>query len=226
MRNLLRLKERGDAADRHSHALEDEADARTAALVAQQVEIEHQALAFADQTVVLRERTRALESALERAELANRAKDRLLMTVSHELRTPLNTILGWAEMLQKRPTLVLFERALPVIRRNTVAQLHVVNQLLDVATIDTGRMQVTMGATDIRGVVSDAVEVTSPIALAKHVSIVFDDDGTAAIVLGDSVRLQQVLWHLLSNAVKFTPDGGAVHVHIDLPHRTADRRGL
>jgi signal transduction histidine kinase len=217
VRNLLRLKAYADAYDRYSQILEGEVDARTADLVKGRDALEQQAEVLADRTAVLRQRTSALAAALERAEFANHAKDRLLMTVSHELRTPLNAILGWADILIGRHDPTMLERALPVIRRNAIAQTLVVDQLLDVARIDTGRLQLALRPTDLWPIVLDVLEIVRPAALAKRIELKVAGDVTGrAIVLGDPVRLQQVVWNLLSNAVKFTPDGGTVRVHAQL----------
>ena len=134
------------------------------------------------------------------------------MTVSHELRTPLNAILGWADLLERRPETSLLQRGLPVIKRNALAQARVVDDLLDVASIEAGKMRLEPRATDLRPILSHAIDVVRPASEAKRITILSTDDDAPAIVLGDPVRLQQILWNLLSNAVKFTPDGGTVCV--------------
>jgi CheY-like chemotaxis protein len=158
------------------------------------------------------ERTRDLTLALARAEEANRSKEAFLAIVSHELRTPLNAILGWVELLQRRPDSAMVQRGLPVIRRNALAQARVVEDLLDVSSIEAGKMRVEARLTDLRIVVSNAIEVVQPAAEAKRIAIVETGGATPAIVLGDPDRLQQIVWNLLANAMKFTPEGGTVHV--------------
>jgi CheY-like chemotaxis protein len=158
------------------------------------------------------ERTRDLTLALARAEEANRSKEAFLAIVSHELRTPLNAILGWVELLQQRPDSAMVQRGLPVIRRNALAQARVVEDLLDVSSIEAGKMRVEARLTDLRIVVSNAIEVVQPAAEAKRIAIVETGGTMPAIVLGDPDRLQQIVWNLLANAMKFTPEGGTVHV--------------
>jgi CheY-like chemotaxis protein len=158
------------------------------------------------------ERTRDLIVALARAEQTNRTKEAFLAIVSHELRTPLNAILGWAELLERRPDPAMLQRGLLVIKRNALAQARVVADLLDVSSIEAGKMRIETQLTDLRVIVSNAIDVVRPAAEAKRISIVLTGDETPAIVLGDPDRLQQIVWNLLSNAMKFTPEGGTVHV--------------
>jgi signal transduction histidine kinase len=150
----------------------------------------------------------------ERARQASCVGDAFLATVSHELRTPLNTILGWADMLEKRPDQELLLKGLPVIKRNALAQARVVDNLLDMSRIDAGGMRIETRLTDLHGAVSNAIEVVQPAAEAKRVSITRNGDDAPAIILADPLRLQQILWNLLSNAIKFTPAEGVVRVEI------------
>ena len=150
---------------------------------------------------------------------ANRAKDEFLATVSHELRTPLNAMLGWVKMLRSG---VLSEadadHALEVFERNARSQAQLIDDLLDVSRIITGKLRLELRPVDLVAVVRAAVDVVRPAAAAKsvrlHVSIDAETEGPDGVVSGDADRLQQVVWNLLSNAVKFTPKGGDVRVEM------------
>jgi signal transduction histidine kinase/CheY-like chemotaxis protein len=159
----------------------------------------------------VRERTADLANALQHAEEANRAKEAFLATVSHELRTPLNAILGWADVLERRPEPALLKRALPVIIRNAQAQARVVGDLVDVSSIAAGKMRLDPQTVDLRALVANTVDVVQAAADAKRVTV-----NVAAmpsmIVWGDPARLRQIIWNLLSNATKFTPEGGSIQV--------------
>ena len=155
------------------------------------------------------ERTRLL--ARERD--ANRLKDEFLATLSHELRTPLNAVLGWARVL--RTTSVAPDtrgRALETIERNARAQARLIDDLLEVSRIVTGKLRLQVRPADLATIVDAAVEVVQPAAAAKRLSLRVDVDSRPAMTFGDPDRLQQVVWNLLSNAVKFTPAGGDVLV--------------
>jgi signal transduction histidine kinase/ActR/RegA family two-component response regulator len=176
-------------------------------------------------TAALEERTRleiAQEELLERehaaragAEEANRLKDEFLATVSHELRTPLSAILVWSDML-RRGTIQepLRERALTAIYNGGKRQAQLIDDLLDVSRIISGKLRVERTVVALRTVVSDAVQVIQPAADANDVRIHVDVDPSIGPVYGDAGRLQQIVWNLLSNAVKFTPAGGAVNVQV------------
>lgn len=163
-----------------------------------------------------RERLLARERvAREEAEEANRLKDEFLATVSHELRTPLTAVLGWVQMLrtgtlppEKR------ERALATVERNARAQGQLVEDLLDVSRIMTGKLKLEVSSVDVSQVVEAALESLRPAAEAKGIRVqaALDSSGT---IMGDMSRLQQVVWNLLSNAVKFTPKGGRVQVLVE-----------
>ncbi len=159
-----------------------------------------------------------LAAALEReqgarreAETASALKDQFLMTVSHELRTPLTAIYGWARMLVTG-TMNEHQRgsALQTIERNARAQMHIIDDLLDVSRVMGGKLRLDIRSVDLAGVVRDAVETVRPAAHAKGMQIDVRIDEAAGAVAGDPERLQQVVWNLLSNAVKFTPAGGRV----------------
>ena len=149
------------------------------------------------------------------AEAANRIKDEFLTTLSHELRTPLTSIIGWAGLLRggevKRE---MQEQALESIERNARAQARLIDDLLDVSRIISGKLRLETRQLDLDAVVESALDVVRPAAAAKKIRVLYTSDPEVGPVLGDPGRLQQVLWNLLSNAVKFTPEGGRVEVHL------------
>jgi PAS domain S-box-containing protein len=148
----------------------------------------------------------------EEAERANRAKDDLLALVSHELRTPLSAILGWTQVLSRQAAGdAQLQHGLAVIERNTRLQARLVEDLLDVSRIGSGKLRLDVQRVDLANVVEAALEVASPGLLARNLRLqkVLDP---GAVVAGDPGRLQQVFWNLLSNATKFTPAGGTVKV--------------
>jgi len=156
-----------------------------------------------------------------RAEEASRAKDEFLAVVSHELRTPLHAMLGWTRML-RMGTLGPEKqaRALETVERNAQAQAQLVEDLLDVSRIITGKLRINVGPVQLAPVVEAAIDAVRPAAEAKGVHLEPELDGRAPLVAGDPDRLQQVIWNLLSNAVRFTPRGGRVRVRLHL--READ----
>jgi signal transduction histidine kinase/ActR/RegA family two-component response regulator len=163
-----------------------------------------------------RARLLALEQAARRqAEEANRIKDEFLATLSHELRTPLNAILGWGQVLR---TGKLDEesaaRALETIERNARAQAQLIADLLDISRIITGKLRLDFKPVELHRIIEAALDSAGPAAAAKGVHLVVALDTLRSPVLGDSDRLQQVIWNLLSNAIKFTPSGGRVEVHL------------
>jgi PAS domain S-box-containing protein len=150
------------------------------------------------------------------AQVANRTKDEFLATLSHELRTPLNAVLGWSHMLSTG-TLPsdLQRRAFEAIERNARAQAQLVDDLLDVSRIVSGRLSLTMSDVDLTAVVHSAIDTVRPAAAAKGVELeIADQPPGRPIVAGDADRLRQVYWNLLSNAVKFTPRGGRIRVKV------------
>jgi len=152
------------------------------------------------------------------AETASALKDQFLMTVSHELRTPLTAIYGWARMLVAG-TMNEHQRgsALQTIERNARAQMHIIDDLLDVSRVMGGKLRLDIEPIDVGRVVRDAVETVRPAAQAKGIGIDVRIDPAVGRVGADRERLQQVVWNLLSNAVKFTAAGGRVlaAVHAD-----------
>jgi signal transduction histidine kinase/ActR/RegA family two-component response regulator len=153
----------------------------------------------------------ALHTARESAERANRLKDEFLATLSHELRTPLNAVLGWVAMLrhsQIEPPRI--PGVLETIERNAQAQAQLIADVLDVSRIITGRLRLTIGPIRVAEVIENAAETARPAANAKHIDLRIETDEDLPTILGDADRLRQVVWNLVSNAVKFTPAGGSV----------------
>jgi signal transduction histidine kinase/CheY-like chemotaxis protein len=147
------------------------------------------------------------------AEDANRLKDQFLAVVSHELRTPLNAILGWADMLRRgklEPTQQ--DRACQTIYSSAQRQAELIEDLLDVARIASGKLRLERARVDLRDVVRDAVQVIQPGAELKGIRVTVDATGDLGRIFADAARLQQIISNLLSNAVKFTPSGGTVSV--------------
>jgi PAS domain S-box-containing protein len=150
------------------------------------------------------------------AQRANRLKDEFVALVSHELRTPLTPILGGVYMLRTEAhDDQMFERALDLIERNARTQVRIVNDLLDVSRIMSGKLRLNMEPVDLADVIHAAVETVRPASNAKDIQIDLDLKSTGAMISGDADRLQQVVWNLLANAVKFTPNGGRVLIELE-----------
>jgi len=162
------------------------------------------------------ERDQLLDSeraARSEAERASRTKDEFLATLSHELRTPLHAILGWTQVLRKAPALTDdVAKGLVVIERNARSQAQIIEDLLDMSSIISGKVRLDVQQLDIASVVTSTIETVRPAALAKGVRLQVVLDPSAPQVRGDPNRLQQVLWNLLTNAVKFTSKDGRVTV--------------
>ena len=168
-----------------------------------------------------RQRRGLLDSELaarHEAETANRAKDDFLATLSHELRTPLNAIVGWTRMLLDG---ILDEqsarRALAIIDRNAHAQAQLVTDLLDISRIITGKLTLTLRPVDVGSVVGAALDAVRPAAAHKRIRLTPRLGARACVIRGDSHRLQQAISNLLTNAIKFTPEGGTVDVRLTEP---------
>jgi signal transduction histidine kinase len=158
----------------------------------------------------------AIENALYAQEReANRIKDEFLSTLSHELRTPLNAILGWTQLLRINPEPHEVGHGLEVIERNARAQAKLIEDLLDVSRITSGKLRLNARPLRLSSVVDAAVEAVRPQAVDKGVSLNWDGATFDDTAIGDFDRLQQVVWNLLNNAVKFTPAGGRVDVRLD-----------
>jgi PAS domain S-box-containing protein len=149
------------------------------------------------------------------AEKANRLKDEFLATLSHELRTPLNAVIGWSRMLHSGrldPESSL--HAMEVIERNAWAQKQIIEDILDVSRVITGKLQLHLAPVDLVAVVEAALDAVRPALEAKDIRVETDYQAGLRIIAGDADRLQQVIWNLLSNASKFTPAGGTVGVGV------------
>ena len=166
----------------------------------------------------IEERSRLLSSeklARNEAERANRLKDDFLATISHELRNPLNAILGWAHMMRLgKLNAANTERAVETIYRNAKSQSQLVADLLDVSRIISGKLRLEVRTVDLISIVTAAVDSIRPAADAKSIRLQTMLDPAAAPISGDADRLQQIVWNLLTNAVKFTPKGGRIQVKV------------
>ncbi|HEX8186815.1 MAG TPA: ATP-binding protein [Pyrinomonadaceae bacterium] len=157
------------------------------------------------------------KAAREEAERANHLKDEFLATVSHELRTPLTAILGWSNMLLTgRLSDAARDRALEIIHRNAQSQNQLISDLLDVSRIISGKLRLDLRTVELSPIIEAAVEATRPAAEAKGVHLDTCIDPLAGPVNGDADRLQQVVWNLLTNAIKFTPEGGRIEVKSEI----------
>jgi signal transduction histidine kinase/DNA-binding response OmpR family regulator len=208
-----------------------EADERLAATLATQVAVAYENAVLyseaqqhaSDLQLEITERKQAEEerakllvreqAARAEAEQANRTKDEFLATLSHELRTPLSAILGWSHLVRTgkldEPQL---SRAFETIERNARSQSQLIDDLLDVSRIITGKLQIEPRAVDLCGVIDASIEAVRPTFEAKNIKVETDLQTAGCFVSGDQNRLQQIFWNLLSNAVKFTPERGEVRV--------------
>jgi len=160
--------------------------------------------------LLVRERTARAD-----AEKANRLKDEFLATLSHELRTPLNAVIGWSRVLKTgRLDSDSSAHAIDVIERNAWAQKQIIEDILDVSRVITGKLQLHLGPVDLVSIVNAALDAVKPALEAKYIKVEthLRNDLTA---IGDADRLQQIVWNLLSNASKFTPVGGTVGIRVD-----------
>jgi signal transduction histidine kinase/CheY-like chemotaxis protein len=156
------------------------------------------------------------QEARETAETATRAKDEFLAVLSHELRTPLNAVYGWARLLQSGQAQGdQAARAIDTIVRNANAQVQLIDDLLDVSRVITGKMRLDVRPVDLKAVVEAALDAVQPAADAKEIQLERTLDPRAGPLSGDAARLQQVVWNLLINAVKFTPRCGRVQVRLE-----------
>jgi signal transduction histidine kinase len=153
----------------------------------------------------------------EEAETANRQKDEFIAMVSHELRTPLNAVLGWARMLaSKQLPETRAIHAIQTIERNAASLEVIIDDLLDMSRIIAGTLKLTSQPVDVVALTQEALDVVRPMAAAKHIELSLSADSSMSdVVNGDPGRLQQVIGNLLTNAIKFTPDGGRVEVSVE-----------
>lgn len=156
----------------------------------------------------------AAETVAKRAEEANRIKDEFLATVSHELRTPLTAIVGWSTLLQQRHLDPTVRKGIDSIYRNAQAQTKLVEDILDVSRIVTGKLHLEPALLDLAQVTREAIEVVQHSATAKQIDIEFAPQDEAYPLVGDADRLRQAVWNLLSNAVKFTDPKGRISVQL------------
>jgi signal transduction histidine kinase len=177
---------------------------------------------YEDQLVRLLARER---NARKEAETANRTKDEFLATVSHELRTPLNAISGWVQILRKKEFDPAFiANGLEIIERNVKIQVKIIEDILDVSRIVTGKLSLNVTTVDLGPIIEAALESVRLAADAKGIKISRTLDARAGSVSGDPGRLQQVIWNLVSNAIKFTPKGGAIDVRLSRVDSQAEIR--
>ncbi|HEY6139567.1 MAG TPA: ATP-binding protein [Thermoanaerobaculia bacterium] len=168
----------------------------------------------------------AIENArlYRQAQDANRAKDEFLATLSHELRTPMTATLGWATMLRMGEIAPQdFHLAVETIERSTRAQAKLIDEILDVSRIVTGKLQLNIAPVNLQSVIEAAVDAVRPSIAAKGISLQLDFARIDGVPTGDAERLQQVIWNLLSNSVKFTPSGGAIAIRVDQQQRDSVR---
>ena len=164
-------------------------------------------------------------NARQQAEEASRLKEEFLATVSHELRTPLNAVVGWSKLLRSgQLDADGASHAVEVIERNAAAQRQIIEDLLDVSRIVTGKLRISTQPVDLLLVIHAAIDAVRPAAEAKEISISTHIAAPDSIVRADVDRLQQVFWNLLANAVKFTPHGGLIDVYIERNDSLAEVR--
>jgi PAS domain S-box-containing protein len=165
---------------------------------------------------ILMEQSAALRESEAQLRRVSEIKDEFLATLSHELRTPLSAMLGWTQMLRSRSLRAdAVEKALESIERNARAQAELVNDLLDVSRIVSGKLYIEKEIVDLTSIVASAVETVAPTAAARRIALrVSSDPHTELVVTGDATRLRQIVWNVLSNGVKFTPPDGTVEVEL------------
>ncbi|MBW4512977.1 MAG: PAS domain-containing protein [Scytonematopsis contorta HA4267-MV1] len=157
------------------------------------------------------------------AETANRIKDEFLSILSHELRNPLNSLIGWTQLLRKQKLEKnRVHRALDAIEQSARIQTQLIEDLLDISRITSGKLRLNVGLLDLASVIAAATEVVRVAAEAKQIEIISQLEAGNQRILGDSVRLQQIVWNLLSNAIKFTPGNGRVEITLKYIDATAE----
>jgi len=180
-----------------------------------------------DEKIAEQERQRLLaleQNAREAAEAANRVKDEFLATLSHELRNPLNVVIGYAEILRRSAQShdsAFVAKAAEVIRRNALAQSQLVSDLLDLSRLQMGKLAINRQPVSLTMIITDAIETVRTEADAKQIQLNLKNIDETILVTGDPVRLGQIAWNLLNNAVKFTPEGGAITVSLHRDEQSA-----
>jgi signal transduction histidine kinase/CheY-like chemotaxis protein len=196
---------------------EGDGDAALPATVRRPVvdELTDVARAFEEASARLRAREAALRESRAQAETANRLKDEFLAVLSHELRTPINAVYGWARLLRSTSgDARALQHGLEVIERNAAAQVKLIEDLLDISRIVSGKMRLDVRSVDVANAVESAVDSVRHAVEMKEIRLETVLDPRAGPVAGDPDRLRQVVWNLLSNAIKFTPKGGRVQVRL------------
>ncbi|MEY2563146.1 MAG: hypothetical protein QOH88_1339 [Verrucomicrobiota bacterium] len=169
-----------------------------------------------------KEALRKLAEVHEQLKRADTMKAEFLATLSHELRTPLNAILGWVQILKNGATPDDLAQGVPIIERNVRAQAQLIEDLLDMSRIEAGKVSLDIQPVDLTEIVNTSIETLRPAAQGKEIRLTSAFSSIGGIVVGDKNRLQQILWNLLTNAVKFTPKGGRVHVVIERSNSHVD----
>jgi PAS domain S-box-containing protein len=187
-------------------------DGRVACFIA----VLQDASAGADAERMRQEALAHARAAQQMAEAANRMKDEFLATISHELRTPINAVLGWTRMLsQPGISEEMRARGIETIERNALATATIIEDLLDVSRIVTGDFRIGRSDVNLDDLVRRAIETVSPAAHLKHQTLTIAAlDPAAHVVVGDAIRLQQVVWNVLTNAIRYTPDGGRIVISL------------
>jgi PAS domain S-box-containing protein len=165
------------------------------------------------------------QAARREAEAVSRSKDEFVATISHELRTPLNAIFGWVKLLRSgRLDQPGQARAIDVIERNTRAQAQLIDDLLDMSRAITGNLRLERSETDLGAILEAVVETVRPAAEAKQLDLAVVIAEAPTVVLGDPDRLQQIMWNLLTNSIKFTPQGGRIEAKVSMEDGEAQLR--
>ncbi|MEM8831205.1 MAG: ATP-binding protein, partial [Cyanobacteria bacterium P01_G01_bin.19] len=158
---------------------------------------------------------------LEESQAANRAKDQFLAILSHELRTPLNPIVGWSQLLQTGTlSEAQMKKGADIIQRNAMLQSQLIEDILDISRIIRGKIELQAAPIKLSNIISNAIDTIKLSAQAKSIQINTDFSNHKDLVWGDSTRLQQVIWNLLTNAIKFTPNGGRVEINLTSVNNT------